>query len=326
MQAIIRTKAGKEFSTMQVQQLASPRVQADEVKVRMKSSRINPVDMDLMKGMPFLRYKTPQIGGVDGAGTILEVGANVKHFKVGDAVYFYRKFTDIGTWAEEITIKASNIARVPAQIDLAEAGAIALPLLTAFDCLSQLGAKKGERILVHGAGGGVGFQAVQVAKKMGLYVVGTANQNDQALLKTAGLDRLIDYKNDSFADVLKAHDVDYVLDVLGGETLQKSIALKPKKIVSVRYIEPKQMYKAGMNMPRLIQWIMKKSMRKFDKAAAQNGVQLIGQVTGANGEMLQQAINFVSQDFVSRTYSTLSLSEIAQKGLSKTDIGKVILF
>lgn len=166
----------------------------------------------------------------------------------------------------------------------------------------------------------------KLPKKMGLYVVGTANQNDQALLKTAGLDRLIDYKNDSFADVLKAHDVDYVLDVLGGETLQKSIALKPKKIVSVRYIEPKQMYKAGMNMPRLIQWIMKKSMRKFDKAAAQNGVQLIGQVTGANGEMLQQAINFVSQDFVSRTYSTLSLSEIAQKGLSKTDIGKVILF
>ncbi|HNC47061.1 MAG TPA: alcohol dehydrogenase catalytic domain-containing protein, partial [Acidobacteriota bacterium] len=113
MQAIIRTKAGKEFSTMLVQNLPSPTTQPDELKVKMVSSRINPVDMDLMKGFLSLKYKSPQIGGIDGAGTVLEVGKNVQNFKVGDQVFFYRLFTDLGTWAEEITVKATDCAKIP---------------------------------------------------------------------------------------------------------------------------------------------------------------------------------------------------------------------
>jgi NADPH:quinone reductase-like Zn-dependent oxidoreductase len=152
MQAIIRTKAGKEFSTMKVQNIENLKVQSGDLKVKMVSSRINPVDMDLMKGFPSLKYKNPQIGGIDGAGVVLEVGQNVKDFSVGDKVIFYRLFSDIGTWAEEITIPANYCAKIPANIDVKEAGAIALPLLTAFDSLTQLNAKKGEKILIHGVG------------------------------------------------------------------------------------------------------------------------------------------------------------------------------
>lgn len=311
---------------MRVEDISNPTPQADELHVKMTSSRINPVDMDLMKGMPFLKYKKPQIGGVDGAGTVVAVGQDVRNFKVGDKVFFYRKFSDIGTWASEISVKAADCAKVPDHISPQEAGSIALPLLTAYDSLMQLDAKRGEKILIHGAGGGVGFQAVQVAKQMGLYVIGTASQNDAPLLQKAGLDRLIDYKTQRFEEVLAAGEVDYVFDLLGDDTLLKSIQLQPRKIVSVRYIDPSQMYKAGVNMPGILRWIMRLTMRKFDQAAKKNKVQIIGQVTGANGALLQKAIDFIQQNFVSRTYPTRTLADITANGLGKNDVGRVIVF
>ncbi len=327
MKAIIRTQAGKEFSTMQIQNISSPNVLAGEVKVRMASSRINPVDMDLMKGMPFLKYKKPQIGGIDGAGVITEIGQNVAHFKVGDAVFFYRKFTDIGTWAEEITVKASDIAKIPPTISAAQAGAIALPLLTAFDSLLHLNAQKGEKILIHAAGGGVGFQAVQLAKQMGLYVIGTASPADFEDLEKAGIDKIINYRSEKFEEVLKEGEVDYIFDLLGEQILLKSIALKPQKIISVRYIEPSKMGKAGIELPKILQWIMKLSMGKFDKMAKKYGVQLIGQVTGADGVLLQKSSDYVSRfSFLTRSNPQISLADIEKNGLHKSDIGKVIIF
>ena len=77
MKAIIRTKKGKEFSTMKVQNIENSKTQSGELKVKMVSSRLNPVDMDLMKGFPTLKYRNPQIGGIDGAGIVLEVAPNV---------------------------------------------------------------------------------------------------------------------------------------------------------------------------------------------------------------------------------------------------------
>jgi alcohol dehydrogenase len=254
MRAIIRTKAGKEFSTMKIQNIASASIQANEVKIKMSSSRINPVDMDLMKGMPFIKYKNPQIGGIDGAGTIIEIGKSVTNFKTGDNVFFYRLFSDIGSWADEITINEKFIAKIPSNVTVVQAGAIALPLLTAYDSLTQLNAKPNEKILIHGAGGGVGFQAVQLAKQMNLYVIATASDSDKQVLEQAGVNKIINYKNQQFEQILKQGEVDYIFDILGDETLLKSIGLKPKKIVSLKYIQPENMYKAGMNLPGILKW------------------------------------------------------------------------
>lgn len=326
MQAIIRTKAGKEFSTMKIQNIESPKTKAGELKIKMVSSRINPVDMDLMKGFPSLKYKNPQIGGIDGAGVVLEVGSGANSFEVGDKVFFYRLFSDIGTWAEEITIKASDCAKVPINMDIKEAGAIALPLLTAYDSIVQLQTKKGESILVHGVGGGVGFMALLVAKQMGLKVVGTASQNDKMMLEKAGLDQFIDYKTQDFSQVLKAKEIDYVFDLLGDDVLKKSIALQPKKVVSVKVVDIEAMPKVGVNMPFVLKFLMKLMMSKFYKLAKKNKVELIGQVTGANGKMLQEAINLIVPQFISRSYTFRNLEDISAKGLSKNDVGKVITF
>ncbi len=326
MRAIIRTKAGKEFSTMKIQNIESPQTQSGELKVKMISSRINPVDMDLMKGFPSLKYKNPQIGGIDGAGIVLEIGNGVTNFAIGDKVFFYRMFSDIGTWAEEINIPANYCAKIPKTIDAKEAGAIALPLLTAFDSLQQLNAKNGEKILIHGIGGGVGFQALQVAKQMGLFVIGTGNQSDKPDLEKAGIDQFIDYKIQDFSQVLKIKEVDYVFDTLGDDILKKSIALQPKKIVSVKFVDTSQMHKAGVNLPGIMKWLMKLMMGKFSKLANKNKVQLIGQVTGANGKFLQQAIDLIQNSFVSRKYQYIDFSTIEKDGLSKKSIGKIINF
>ena len=326
MQAIIRTKAGKEFSTMKVQNIESPKTQSGELKVKMVSSRINPVDMDLMKGFPSLKYKNPQIGGIDGTGIVLEVGENAKDFSVGDKVIFYRLFSDIGTWAEEITIPANYCAKIPSNIEVKDAGTIALPLLTAYDSLTQLNAKKGEKILIHGVGGGVGFQALQVAKQMGLFVIGTASQSEKAVLDKADLDQFIDYKTQDFSQVLKVKEVGYVFDVLGDDILKKSIALQPKKVVSVKFVDTSTMHKAGVNLPGIMKWLMKMMMSKFVKLAKKNNVELIGQVTGANGKMLQKAVDLISVNYISRNFKSLSLTDISTNGLTKTDVGKVIVF
>jgi len=161
---------------MKVQNIPSQPLKPNQVKIKMVASRINPVDIDLMKGMPFLKYQKPQIGGIDGAGEIIDLGKSVQNFQLGDQVFFYRKFTDIGTWAEVITTNATDIAHIPSNTSLQQAGGIALPLLTAYDALMQLQAQKGEKILIHGAAGGVGFQATQLALELGLKVVATTKK------------------------------------------------------------------------------------------------------------------------------------------------------
>ena len=326
MKAIIRTKAGKEFSTLKVQNIENSNTQSGELKIKMVSSRINPVDMDLMKGFPTLNYKNPQIGGIDGAGIVLEIAPNVTDFSVGDKVIFYRLFSDIGTWAEEINIPANYCAKIPNNLDIKEAGTIALPLLTAYDSITQLNAKKGEKILIHGVGGGVGFQALQVAKQMGLFVIGTGSQSDKAVLDKAGLDQFIDYKTQDFSQVLRTKEVDYVFDVLGEDILKKSIALQPKKVVSVKFVDTANMHKAGVNLPGIMKWLMKIMMGKYVKLAKKNKVELIGQVTGANGKMLQNALDSISQNYIPRDFKTLSLHDISTKGMTKNDVGKVIVF
>lgn len=327
MQAIVRTKPGKEFSTMALTDLPSPSPKPGEVLIKMKASRINPVDMDLMKGFPTLKYKQPQIGGVDGAGVILATGPGVTQFNTGDAVMFYRKFTDIGTWAEEITISVKDIAKIPSHLSPAEAGGIALPLLTAFESLRSINPKAHSRILIHGAGGGVGFQAVQLSKAMGLEVIANGGSRDADQLKNAGVAQFIDYKSADFFEVLRDNPPEYVMDVIGKDTLMKSIALRPEKVVSIAYPDTNKMRKTGVQLPWLLKTAMKMMNRKFKKAALKQQVQLIGQVTGANGPGLDEAARFMEKhQLIAPQTRKLQFSDLLHQGLSAEDLGKVMLF
>ena len=328
MQAIVRAKAGKEFSTMSVCDLKSPSVQRGEVKVLVASSRINKVDMDLMKGFPGLKYKSPQPGGVDGAGTIIEVGAQVSGFAVGDEVFFYRLFTDIGTWAEEITVPANHVARIPNSMTVQDAGAIALPLLTAYEGLMALSPKAGDSILIHGAGGGVGFQVTQLAKQMGLHIYANASERDRADLEKVGVARFIDYRSKDFYEELKDNPPTYVFDVLGKETLKKSILLKPEAVVSTVLPDANAMHKTGVKLTGFLKFVIQFMTRKFNKLGQKQGVKVVGLVTGANGEHLRQTVALANarQEYLVRPYKRISMKDISSRGLNAKDVGKVIVF
>jgi folate-dependent tRNA-U54 methylase TrmFO/GidA len=114
--------------------------------------------------------------------------------------------------------------------------------------------------------------------------------------------------------------------VLGDDILKKSIALQPKKVVSVKFVDTSTMHKAGVNLPGIMKWLMKMMMSKFMELAKKNNVELIGQVTGANGKMLQKAVDLISVNYISRNIKSLSLTDISTNGLTKTDVGKVIVF
>ena len=327
MKAILRTKSGKDFSTMKVEQIKSPLTATNEVKVKMKTSRINPVDMDLMKGFPSLKYKKQQIGGIDGAGKIIEIGTDVTEFKVGDEIYFYRLFSDIGTWAEEITIPQNYISKIPKTISVKESGSVALPMLAAYESIISLKAKKGDSILIQGAGGGVGFMAVQIANSLGLKVIANASEKDVQALKNIGVNTIIDYKKDDFFEVLKNNPPTFIFDVIGKVTLMKSILLKPKKVVSIAFPDPSKMHKSGVNLPWIFVKIMGIMNRKFIKAAKKANVELIGQVTGANGKLLTNASQlFAENKLVVREQREIALNEIENNGLSRLDLGKTINF
>ena len=196
-----------------------------------------------------LTYKNPTIGGLDGSGTVTEIGSQVSNFKVGDNVFFVRNMVDFGTWAQEIVINASDIAYAPKNIELEDAGAIALPLLTAYQALIALKPTKDQTILFTVLEvAGVGFQAVQLAKSMGLNVIANGNERDRIIVEKCRVLKFIDYKSQDFYEVLTSStendgkdeekekglpDIDLVFDAVGGNTFTKSLQLKPKKIVSL---------------------------------------------------------------------------------------------
>jgi NADPH:quinone reductase-like Zn-dependent oxidoreductase len=171
----------------------------------------------------------PLVPGIDGAGTVAAVGSRVRRFRVGDRVYSYSYENRKGGFhAEYVAVDAKKVARVPRNLDMKRAGAIATTGLTALQGVDDaLHVKKGERLIVHGASGGVGSLALQFAKLRGAQVLATASGRDGlALVRRLGADVAIDGKRD---DVLASarrfapDGVDAVLAFAGGKPLARCL-------------------------------------------------------------------------------------------------------
>jgi NADPH:quinone reductase-like Zn-dependent oxidoreductase len=197
---------------MKIEEVERPVPQADEILIKMYASGVNPADYVVRQGgnvilKPFL--KLPLGLGLDGSGGVEEVGSDVSGFKKGDKVYGIPNFLS-GTYAEFIAAKATQFAIMPNNISFNEAGAIPSCALMAWNGMDLGNVGAGQRVLVHGAAGGIGTLAVQFAKSKGAYVIGTASRQNFHFLKQLGADEVIDYKDENFADLL--HDIDVVFD------------------------------------------------------------------------------------------------------------------
>ncbi len=225
MKVIQYTSYG-DTDVMQLTNIEKPVPKDNEVLIRIAATTVNPLDMKIRSGkmQQVIPVKLPYTPGLDFAGTVEEAGRNVTRLKAGDQVY---GGTIGGTYAEYIALAADQVARMPQNLTLNEAAALAIPIHSAHLFLvEQAQVQAGQRILIQGAAGSVGQVFVQVAKLLGAHVIGTASGEGIGLLQSLGADETIDYKQQDFTQVVK--DVDIVIDLVGGETLEKSFEVLKK--------------------------------------------------------------------------------------------------
>lgn len=217
-----------------------PELKPGEVLVRVHAVGINPPDWYLADGYKQLPSQfrppvpLPVIPGSDVSGVVAAVAGDVTGFFVGDEVFGMIRFPSYGesaAYAEYVAAPASDLARKPAGIDHVHAAGAPMSGLTAWQFLIDLGHEEpnplqpelhrpvplaGKTVLVNGAAGGVGHLAVQLAKWQGARVIAVASGKQEGFLRELGADEFIDYTKGPPEDV--AHDVDLVLDTLGGPT------------------------------------------------------------------------------------------------------------
>lgn len=201
----------------------------DEVLVKVKAISINPIDTIVRADEDEFSWvfgeKRPVIPGWDISGEVVEKGVGVELLNVGDAVFGMVNFPGIGNaYAEYVTVPASQLGLKPNNISYEEAAAATLSATTAWQALVTNGKiKKGDRVLIHAASGGVGHYAVQIAKSFGAYVIGTTSGKNQDFIVSIGVDEPIDYLQEDFSQ--EASSLDIVLDSFGGAILEKSISI-----------------------------------------------------------------------------------------------------
>ncbi|WP_409467684.1 NADP-dependent oxidoreductase [Streptomyces sp. HC307] len=208
-----------------------PAPRPNEVLVRVRAAGVNPTDWKHRASGGFLG-QPPFVLGWDVSGVVEATGIGVALFKPGDEVFGMLPYPfGHGSHAEYVTGPARAFALKPAGIDHAQAGALPLVSLTAWQALvERADVQQGQRVLIHAAAGGVGHVAVQIAKARGAYVIGTASAGKHDFLREIGVDEAIDYRTTDFAEAVR--DVDVVLDTIGGETAVRSLhVLRPGGLV-----------------------------------------------------------------------------------------------
>ncbi len=210
-----------------------PEPQSGEVLVQVYAAAINGIDWKIRDGelQRIFSFQLPMILGSDAAGVVAAVGECVSTWKVGQEVYGMMERNRSGSFAEYAIAKADALAPKPKLLSYIEAASIPAVALTAWQALFDKGnLTEGQTVLIHGAAGGVGIFAVQLAKWKRAQVIATASASNADAVRALGADEVIDYRTTPFEQVVKG--VDVVLDILGGDTRARSWqVLKPNGIL-----------------------------------------------------------------------------------------------
>ena len=202
--------------SLSVQWRPVPRPGAGEVLIRVRAAGVNPVDWKVAM------RRLGMVPGTDVSGTIDSLGEGVTGWKVGDAVLGFARQS--GSYAEYAVIPVTGLARKPKSMTFEQAAGVPIAAETAYRSLHEAGhIARGQTVLIHGAAGGVGSSAVQVAKAAGARVIGTASPNNHEFLRSLGVDQVIDYRSQKFEDVVKG--VDLVLNTADMETNSRSVGV-----------------------------------------------------------------------------------------------------
>lgn len=288
----------------------TPAIQTGEVLVKLKALSINPVDVKTRQGKGvygIIKDAHPLILGWDIAGTVTESKSDL--FAVGDEVFGMVNFPGHGkAYAEYVAAPAAQLALQPKNISSEEAAAATLVALTAWQALvKNANVKKGQKVLIHAASGGVGHIAVQIAKYLGAEVTGTSSEKNKAFVLSLGADHHIDYHSYDWS----AHpdQFDFVLDTIGGDNIDHSIVVaKPgSSIISIP---------TGLN----------EQVTEKAKAKNVNGYFMMVQ---SNGEDMKQIASLLEKGilkpFVSQTFPFEKMADAHTQLETGRTLGKIVV-
>jgi NADPH2:quinone reductase len=228
----VRVHEFGEPKVLQLEEVPTQQPGPGEVLVRIHAAGVNPVETYIRAGTYARLPELPYTPGNDGAGVVEQVGSNVTEFKPGDRVYTGGSMT--GTYAEFALCKKEQVHPLPANVSFAQGAAMGTPYATAYRALiPRADAKPGETVLVHGASGGVGTAAVQLARAHGLRVFGTAGSEEGLkLVREQGAHEAFDHRApDHFEHIMKAtggHGVDVIVEMLANVNLGHDLTILAK--------------------------------------------------------------------------------------------------
>jgi NADPH:quinone reductase-like Zn-dependent oxidoreductase len=202
-----------------LEQAPRPQPQADQVLIRVVAAGVNPADSAFRAGYfkEFMPLSLPWTPGLEGAGIVEAVGKNVTAFQPGQAVFGFVT----GGYAEYAVAHATEVQPKPAHLTFEEAASVPMGALVAWQAVIETAnVQAGQRVLVHGAAGGVGLYAVQLARWKGAQVIGTSSARNSEFVRSLGAEEAIDYNATRFETVV--HDMDVVVDTVGGEIPERS--------------------------------------------------------------------------------------------------------
>ncbi len=228
MKAIrIPTFGGPEV--LQQQDIQEPQLTDDTLLIDVKAVGVNPVDTYIRSGQYASLPNLPYTPGFDAAGIIEEVGADVDIYQPGDRVYCSGSVT--GTYAEKVLCRQEHVHPLPERLSFSQGAGLGIPYATAFRALFHKGnVREGQTILVHGASGGVGLAALQLAKQLRLKIFATAaTEEGQQLVREQGADHVLDHHNpqrdERMMELTEGKGINLILEMLANANLAMDLEL-----------------------------------------------------------------------------------------------------
>jgi alcohol dehydrogenase len=304
------TRYGNTSEVIEIRQISTPNLSAGKVLVEVKAAGINPIDWKIREGymQQMIHLQFPSTLGLDFSGVIKQVGEDVSSdFSQGDEVYGQAGVPSggSGTFSEMSLASATSIAHKPKTLGHIEAAALPLVGVSAWQALVEfMGLSNGQKILIHGGAGGIGSIAIQLAKNLGAHVATTVSSDDKQFVQKLGADEVIDYKTQTFEDIV--HDYDVVFDTVGGDTYTRSFKVLRKGGIIVSMLE-----------------------QQNSELMEQFGVKAISQFTQVNRQRLSKLAEWVDQNKVKvNVEKSFSLDEAGKALDYLRDIhpkGKIVL-
>lgn len=269
---------------MKLEEVADPQPGPNQVVVGIHAAGVNPVDTYMRTGTYAIKPTLPYTPGLDGAGEILKVGPGVTQLATGDHVYTSGSVS--GTYAEQSLCELGRVHLLPSNASFDAGAALGIAYGTAYRGIFQRGdAKPGETVMIHGASGGVGTAAVQLARAAGMTVIGTAgSESGMHLVKQEGAHHVLNHNSDGYLDELMMltgdRGADVILEMLANKNLAKDLTVLAKKgrvvVIGSRGpvdINPRDAMARDADIRGMMLWLISEGERQTIYGAVTKGLE-----------------------------------------------------